>query len=205
MDELPTAPTLRTVLEQNGRLLTRQNDRLADPSGQLYFDFATSQAQGIVHPNPRTRTSEEWFELGYREEEAGRLNEAVSAYQQALLIGGPDADVCYNLATVLATLGRKSQAAERFRQAVEVDRRFAEAWNGLGVVLEALGQLEESLNAYRTALQVRPGYADAHYNLADLLDTMGRPSEACPHWQAYLSQDATSKWANHASQRLSGT
>jgi Flp pilus assembly protein TadD len=206
MDEIPTAPLLRTVLEQSGRLLARRQDgRLADRAGQLYFDFATYHEQVIAQPEPTTWTVEEWFELGYREEEAGRLNEAVTAYQHALLTGGPNADVCYNLATVLSLLGRRGQAAERFRQAVEIDPRYAEAWNGLGVMLEELGQLEESLVTYRAALQLRPGYADAHYNLADLLDAMGRQSEARPHWHAYLSQDAKSMWAEYAKQRVFGT
>jgi len=113
MDELPQAPSLRTVLEQNGRLLARRQDGwLADPPGQLYFDFATYHTQGIRHPVPRTRTAEEWFDPGYWKEKAGHLDEAVSAYQPALLTSGPNADVCCNLATVAAT--RKRGEAKSF-------------------------------------------------------------------------------------------
>jgi tetratricopeptide (TPR) repeat protein len=203
MDDVSTAPELRTILEHNGWLLARRQDgRLADQEGQLYFDFASCRVQPIAQPEPPTTTAQDWFEHGYQEEQAGRLNEAARAYQQALLIGGPDADVCFNLATVLCALDRKEPAAERFRQAVELDPRFAEAWNGLGVVLEQLGRPQESVAAYRAALQVCPGYADAHYNLADLLESLGRQRDARRHWQAYLSQDAASKWAAYAKRRL---
>jgi tetratricopeptide (TPR) repeat protein len=163
------------LLEQNGQLLVRlESGQLAEPSGQRHFDFAADTAPEVVEAAPRQRTAEQWFETGCDLEVAGHLPQAADAYRQALLVGGPDANVCYNLANVLYHLGDKGQAAERYRQAVEVNPGFAEAWNNLGNVLGDLEQYEEAIAAYRQALKLNPQWGDAHYNLAVTLDQLKR-------------------------------
>lgn len=191
------------ALEQSGQLLVRlEEGQLAESTGQLHFDFASQERPVLAEASRGPSTAEEWFALGCEHDQAERLTEAADCYRQALLIGGPDADVCFNLANVLHALGRKEQAAERYRQAVEIDREFVEAWNNLGNVLAELGQREEAVVAYRGAVELNPLYADAHYNLADLLDQLGRDTEARPHWQAYLRHDGRSEHAHYARARL---
>ena len=190
-------------LEQNGRLLVRMdNGCLAEPSGQLWFDFddaKNSTAGTVADGSP----SADWhFEQGCQHETAGRLREAAAAYREALQVGPPDADTCFNLANVLYGLGQKEQAVERYRQVVELDACHAEAWNNLGNVLADLGETDEAMQAYQNALRADAQYADAHYNLADTLEQLGRRHEASPHWRAYLQYDRTSRWASHARKAL---
>jgi Flp pilus assembly protein TadD len=116
-------------------------------------------------------TADDWFSLGLQQERAGHDEEAESAYRKALLLGGPDATRCFNLANVLYALDRKQEAAERFYQAVEIDGGEAEAWNNLANVLVDLHRFDEAKAAYEKAVQL--GNHDAHYNLADLLTDLG--------------------------------
>jgi tetratricopeptide (TPR) repeat protein len=191
------------VLEKDGRLVVRMAEgQLAEPTGQGLFDFEEERTADTLPVTSGPRTVEQWFQSGCEHEEAERLTEAVKAYRQALLLGGPDGETCFNLANVLYRLGRKEQAAERFHQAVEIDSEFVEAWNNLGTVLSEIGQQDEAVDAFQSALQHDPLYADAHYNLADLLDQLGREKEALPHWQAYVCSDSTSHWGKYARQRL---
>lgn len=194
-------------LEHDRQILVRLADRrVADPGGQLYFSFmdfapGVPESELLAIP-PAPGSGENWFELGLRHEEEGRLEEAVKAYRQALLSSGPDPVVCFNLGNTLYALGRKEQAAERFLQAVELDPEYVEAWNNLGNAVADLGDWEEAVRAYRRALQVEPLYGDAHYNLAEALTQRGRPEEARQHWRAYLRLDPRSSWADHARERL---
>ncbi len=198
------------VIEETGRLFVRLDDgRLAETTGQLQFDFTPTSQHNESPSVPllagkQCESAEDLFEQGCDHESAGRLEEALQSYRRALLAGGPDADLCFNLANALYALNRREQAVERYRQAVEMDRDFAEAWNNLGTVLAETKQLDEALAAFRRALELEPFYSDAHYNLADLLEELGRPREARPHWQAYLKADVQSPWAAHARRRLQG-
>jgi tetratricopeptide (TPR) repeat protein len=190
------------ILERSGALLVRLEDGLSEPTGQRCFDFAGSVDPRTLSLPGTSATAEDWFELGCEHEDAGRFNEAVKAYQQALLAGRPDATVCFNLANALFALGHKERATERFYQAVELNSRFAEAWNNLGVVLSDLGRSSEAVIAFERALAENPAYTDAHFNLADLLDQTGNASAARTHWQVYLRHDLETAWAAHARRRL---
>ena len=64
-------------------------------------------------------------------------------------VGGPDAQVCFDLANVLRELGQKREAMERYLQAVEIDKDFGYAWNNLGIVLCELGRKEAASTAFR--------------------------------------------------------
>jgi tetratricopeptide (TPR) repeat protein len=192
-------PVLRTILERNGELLIRREDgRLIDRSGQLYFDFGTPAPAA----SPRPMTAESCYRQGYQAETEKRFPDALKAYRQALLVGGPDAEICYGLARVLFGLGKIESAAERFRQTVEVEPMHAKAWNSLGLVLEELGEPEEALAAYETALKAAPGYVEVYCHLADLLERLGRPEEAQAHWRLYLRDGTDADWLRYAHDRL---
>jgi tetratricopeptide (TPR) repeat protein len=192
------------VMEQNGELLVRLKDGLADPTGQrrLDFDAVPDDTMSLSPPQP---SAVQWFELGCEHEDAGRFSEAADAYRQAMVVGGPSAVASFNLANCLYALGQKERAAERYSQAAELDASFAEAWNNLGVLLVELGKAKEAASAFEHALAANPAYADAHYNLADLLDEKGDTIGAAAHWRAYLTQDPQSQWASHARRRLAAT
>ena len=209
---LPEAdqPLHQLSLIEGGRLLVRLGEgELAQVDGQLHFDFehpdAAAEADAPAAPmrlHAGPSTAGQWYEQAVEQEAAGYLAEAVESYRQALLTGGADADVCYDLAHALAALGRREQAAERYSQAVEIRPDFTDAWNNLGVILAELGRRDEACGAFRRALDADPSDPRAHYNLADALDEMGLRRDAAPHWRAYLAQDSTSRRAKHARDRL---
>jgi tetratricopeptide (TPR) repeat protein len=198
-------PLARLAASPGGELLVRlENGQLAEPSGQLVFDFEAENgaAPGTPVLSAEPATAAKWFDLGLRHEEAVRLLEAAQAYRRALDVGGPDAQTYFNLANVLYRLGDKEGARERLYLG-GVWQDDAATWNNLGTVLEELGQWDQAHGAYLRALALDPGYADAHYDFADLLDTLGVTSEAVAYWRAYLQQDADSQWGRYARRRLS--
>jgi tetratricopeptide (TPR) repeat protein len=179
------------LLESDGRLIVRlEEGDLAEPDGQFQFDFTQAPPPLPMHAaaEAEPRTAGAWVEA--------------DSYRQALLAGGPDAAVCFDLAYVLAEVGQVDQALERYRQVLEIDPNFADAWNNLGVLLKDAGKRDEACLALRRALVIDPTDAWAHFNLANTLDGMRRWKEAASHWQAYLASDRTSEWAQYARSRV---
>ncbi|GIW79156.1 MAG: O-linked GlcNAc transferase [Gemmatales bacterium] len=192
------------IIQQNGQLLVRlEEGQLAETNGQLQFDFPDEEESSETVRFETVGDGEtDWQSEAEVHAEAGRLVEAARCYRRALLQGEADAETSFCLANVLYELGEKEAARERYYQAVELDGGFAEAWNNLGNVLCELEAFDEAIWAYRQALAAEPLYADAHYNLADTLDQLGRLEQARPHWQAYLAQEKTGRWADYARSRL---
>jgi tetratricopeptide (TPR) repeat protein len=165
------------VIERDGEMLVRlQDGQLAEPTGQLQFDFegdplpiaAPIRSQDSEIRSQQEWKGDEWFDLAQEHETCGRLSEAAQAYREALLAGGPHPDVCFNLGNVLYALGQKEQAAERYYQALEMDKHFSQAWNNLGNVLVDLGRQEEGMRAYRKAIEIDPQMMSARQNLSTL-------------------------------------
>jgi tetratricopeptide (TPR) repeat protein len=172
--------------------------RLVEPGGQLLFDFgAAGSGAGDL---PSLRGPRDWFHIAMDAEAAGRLEDAVRAYQRAL--PGNNVEAHFNLGNCLYALRRRDEAAALFLAATAIAPDYAEAWNNLGIVRGELGDRAGSIVALRQALALVPHYADAHYNLAEALSAAGDVEGARRHWRAYLSFDPNSRWAEQVRRRL---
>ncbi len=188
-------------LERSGRVLVRLEDgNLAEPSGQLWFDFEPKVSTPTI-PLPKAESAD-WFERGVRAEEDQNPDEAAFAYEQAIESGDALPEVRFNLGNVLYSLDRLEESAQRFREALEREPEYVEAWNNLGNALCGLGLHDDAVRCYRRALAIAPDYADAHYNLGETLATLGDVDSARKHWLRYLEYDPSSAWAQAVRERL---
>ena len=97
-----------------------------------------------------------------------RLEAAAESYRLALQDGGPDTQVCFELAHVLAQAGQRQAAIERYMQAVDLKRDFADAWNNVGLLLADRNRSYAAGTAFRRALAAEPVNLRAHYNLEEV-------------------------------------
>ncbi|HEV2296599.1 MAG TPA: tetratricopeptide repeat protein [Tepidisphaeraceae bacterium] len=195
---------LPSLVAQDGRVMVRTDDaELAEADGQLQITFDEDEpVEPVKLHDAEERSASEWFDRGATLEAEDDVAGAAEAYRRALQQGGPDAEICFALAFVLAQVGDAAAAIERYREAVEINPDYGDAWNNLGALLSDTGDRGGACNAFRQALRVNPGDTRAHYNLADTLDELGRNWEATPHWQRYLRHDGHSEWATYARSRV---
>jgi len=169
---------------------------------------AVSPAAAVALSTPRPilptqpRTADEWFEIALELEEADHLEEATRAYREALMAGGPSAEISFNLGNALYTLGRLEEALSRFEQAVEIDPAYAEAWNNLASVHAQFEEWNDAIEAGRHAVELAPEFLDAHYNLAEAYHGAGRTPDARHHARVYLQSDPKSPWASRLRDNL---
>ncbi|MFN0059647.1 MAG: tetratricopeptide repeat protein [Planctomycetota bacterium] len=200
------------ILEREGTMLIRLDDgSLIEPNGQMRLDFeapADEVSNLVTDGAPASRSGStslsagESFDRALKLESHGHYEEAARVYRKAWLLGGPNAEIAFNLGNVLNTLGRHEEAEQRFLEAIELDPVYAEAWNNLAGVYCGLERFDDAIAAYGHALDVAPGYADAHYNLAVCLLQLGRRDAARAHAEAYFEQDPSSGWADQLRQQL---
>jgi tetratricopeptide (TPR) repeat protein len=115
---------------------------------------------------------------------AGRVQEAIAHYEQALRIM-PDYPTAYNdLGVALWQAGKVREAIGHYEKVLRIMPDYAEAHHNLGVALASQGKVAEAIAEYAAALRIKPDYAEAHHNLAIVLAGQGRVAEAITEYAA---------------------
>ena len=208
-----------SVIIEGKEILLRQGDGLIEPGGQLRFDFAAPRGPDDdpdsgqpaptmtlsaeqAHAERLAQSPDEICRLAAQLEDEGQLATAAEMYRAAMAVGGPKAEVCFQLAEVLYRQGDVAGARERYYMTIELDEDYVEARANLGCVLIELGQIDLAVAAFEGALSYHEDYADVHYHLARALDQLDRAPEADEHWRRFLDLAPDSPWADQAHSRL---
>jgi len=110
--------------------------------------------------------------------QAGRLDEAIACYHQALILKPDLAAAHNNLGNAFYEQGKPEEAEASYRHALALQPNLADAHNNLGTLLYERDELDEAVACYRQALALEPDYAAAHDNLGTALWRQGKPEEA---------------------------
>ena len=142
------------LLEHDGRIIVRLDGTLAEPSGQLRFNFdppGGAPVCGSAAVSNVRENSESLFDQALAAEDAKDLAAAAELYQRAILLDPADPVLPFNLGNVLFGLARYAEAADSFQRALRLDAGYAEAWNNLGNTLAQMGSWQGALAAFRRA------------------------------------------------------
>ena len=116
--------------------------------------------------------------LGTELLDQGRLNEALSYFEQALQENPNKAEIYNNIGNTLLQLGRVDESFSPLQKALELDPNRPDVRSNLGNALLRTGRLEESIIQLRAALNIKPGYVFALNHLGAALLLAGRADEA---------------------------
>jgi tetratricopeptide (TPR) repeat protein len=126
--------------------------------------------------------------------DAGRLAEALAAFDRAHALGNPGARG--QRAEVLNYLGVDAQERGDFAKALALADRavadapdYANAHENRGVSLGRLGRLQESLASLDRALALKADYAPTHFNRANALRDLLRLDEAMESFDRAIALD----------------
>jgi tetratricopeptide (TPR) repeat protein len=133
--------------------------------------------------------------LGVALASAGKLEEAIATYGEALRLRPHFPEAQNNLGVALVDQGKLQSAEACYRMALQLRPDYVEAHNNLGVALFRQERIEEAIRAYREALRLKPDYAAAHVNLGATLAELGQFSEAVAHYRAALDLEPESATA----------
>ena len=118
------------------------------------------------------------FNLGNALASAGRLDEALLAYRQAIGLKPDYAMAHFKLGLVLGEQGQLDEAIAACRRAIELKPDHADAHYSLGISLDRTGRLDEAVAAYRKAIALKPDHAESHCNLGIALWKQGKLAPA---------------------------
>ena len=177
---------------------------LADPhDASLHDDVALLYAESgdvesvarhfaeSVRLRPESATA--YYNVGSARMLQGRLSEARSAFERAILLDRTYGNAYRGLGIVLYREGSFDEAARAYERALEVAPGDVAVHHNFGVLLHAQGRLAESIARYEAALRLDPAHPDAHQGLALVYRTQGRLAEAVRHYRQALA--AVPNWS----------
>ena len=117
--------------------------------------------------------------LGAALQGQGKLQEAVTSYNNALQIRPDYVEAHNNRGNALQKLGQLDDALASYNKAIQFrPDDYADAYSNRGIVLKKLGRLQEALASYNKAIQIRSDYAEAYSNRGVVLQDLGQLEEA---------------------------
>jgi tetratricopeptide (TPR) repeat protein len=127
----------------------------------------------VTAENPVARVN-----LGVALEEAGRTNDALVQYREALRIDPNRPAVHNNIANVLSGLGKPEEALAHYGEALRLKPNAPLAHLNLGTTLVELGRHDEGMRHYAKAARLAPDDPRAPYLLGKGLLKRGQTAEA---------------------------
>lgn len=160
---LAAAPQYVPALVGRGHALMnlkREGDALASFEAALKADPSLTDLQARVDVL-RFRATQDLLARAKTATDAGRLDDARAAYEQAIA-ASPDSPFLYrDLAAVERTAGEATAAAEHLRKAISLDPADARALASLGEIQEEQGDVVGALASYEKARAIDPGAVPA--------------------------------------------
>lgn len=120
---------------------------------------------------------------------AGRLDEAVAAFEEARGINDLDAELHEGMATAHFMRQDFEAAALHFERVTRLDARRGNSWINLGAVYNRLGNYQKSAEVLRRAVQIEKKSSIAYYNLGIAYKHLKQWALAVPAYREAIRLD----------------
>jgi tetratricopeptide (TPR) repeat protein/glycosyltransferase involved in cell wall biosynthesis len=153
---------------------------------QVYRQVLTQLSLEGKPPDTTPTPPEVWHWLGMAYQQAGRVEDAVHAYQQAIALNPQEPRTFNNLGIALKTLGQYPAAIAAYRHAIHLKPDYADAFNNLGNLYRQQEDWEEAIAQYQTVLTLNPQHVDALHSLGAVYQYQEQYPEAIAQFRQAL-------------------
>ena len=117
-------------------------------------------------------------ELGRILLKQNKLNEALEAYENLIILTPDDFTGYYKKGNCYYKLGMRKEAVEYFKKSIELKPDNYKSYFNMAVALDEMGSRNEAIEMFNKAIEIKPDFVDAYNNLGIILSYMGRNNEA---------------------------
>jgi tetratricopeptide (TPR) repeat protein len=135
--------------------LNREGEALASFEAALTADPSMTDLRARVDVL-KVRAAQDTLARAKKAADAGRLDEARTAYEQAIAASPDSAFLYRELAAVEQKAGQPAPAMSHYRKALELDPSDARSHAGIGAILESQGDVTGALAEYERAREADP-------------------------------------------------
>jgi len=134
--------------------------------------------------------------IGLALKHQGRLDEAIAAYNNAIVFESDYVDAHNNIGIAMAMKGRLTEAAQYCQKAIKLDPDYFKAYNNFGIVLGMQQEYDEAIKYFKKALSMNPDYPQGYTNMGNALGSQGKLEEAADNFRRALELNPNSSEAH---------
>jgi len=153
---------------------------------RLRTRFLNIDVSAVIHPTPQADVAQvakviqnavnqpavtekqlsasEYFERGNRHGNAGRYDEAIRDYTEAIRLNPQFANMYYNRGFAYYNKGEYDRAIADFNEAIRLNPQFVEAYYNRGLAYYNKGNYDRAIADYNEAIRFNPQLSEAYYN-----------------------------------------
>ncbi len=168
----------------------------------VFMLVAPGAAFAAVTPSPAAKAA---FDRGERALAAGRLDEAATAYTEALSATPNYAPALNSLGSTLFKQGKKDEAVKHFKLATEADPALKLAWFNLGYAARKTSDFSTAASAYEKYTAIDATDPDGFYGLAESYKALNKNEQAIAAYESYVAKEKRAdqqKWIDKAKESI---
>jgi len=143
-----------------------------------------------------------WNDKGVDLAQQGKYDEAINAFEKAIVLGHNYADIWNNKGVAFKDQRKYNEAFEAFNTAINLSIisasaiERAAAWKNKGWTLKDMDRQNDAIDAFETAIRLKPDYAEAWVGKGWTLKDMGRQNDAIAAFETAirLKPDYAEAW-----------
>jgi tetratricopeptide (TPR) repeat protein len=122
-------------------------------------------------------------------QEAGRADEAVKEFSEAIRLNPRSVKAHVNLGSLLMAKGELNEAQRHFEHGLRIEPKNAEYHSGYAYLLDQLGRKDQAASECETAIRLAPKSPQAYYGYGAFLERHGQLEEAIAKYRQTLQYD----------------
>ena len=133
--------------------------------------------------------------LGLANQKQGRLNDAISNFEKAILINPNFAFAHNNLGNVLKDLKKFDDAIKSYKKSLNINPKYVDPYYNQGLLYKKINKYEDSIKNLKLAINLNPNLIEAYMDLGAVLTNIGKFDEAIENYQKVLDLKPNLNWA----------
>lgn len=186
---LPLAGCRKSAAPGQAKVSPQQPARNDASPAPAVSEESLRQMKQVLNEQMKDEPGNLHYNLGNLALAAGKLEEAVAEYRQALSLNPKDADAHAKLGEVYARQDKTEAALSEFKEALKLSPQHAEANTQLGDLYRKLERPGEAVAAYTSALRAKPALPGVYFSLGNAYDKLHQTKEAAEAYRRAAEQD----------------
>jgi tetratricopeptide (TPR) repeat protein len=152
-------------------------------------EFVNIPPDGMMKIDVPAVESYRLFDIAVDLTSAGKIDEAIEEWNQALALDPTDFRARNNLGAALLRTGKIDAGIAEFQKVLQTNPKYADAYDNLGIALLQEGKVDEGIVQFQKALEINPNHTQTHANLGNAYYMKGKDAEALAQWREALRTD----------------
>jgi tetratricopeptide (TPR) repeat protein len=127
-----------------------------------------------------------YYDLGVSNYDEGKISEAISAWEKAIIVSPKFVEAYYNLGNAYEEKGLLKKAISAWEKVIEITPFDSDTYFNMGVAYTKRGMFGEAVKTFQKAIEINPDDPEAHYSLGIVYANTGELDNAIEEYNSTI-------------------